>query len=117
MNFPTLTKKQDSRFYAVQQEDVTVKSEQEGGYVLTRPRHTRTPRKTFSTGYTDISNADKLTLESFFNTVGGHTEFVWQDPVELTNVTVRFGAPMEFKYSGVGGNHRWDIAKIELEEV
>ena len=40
--FPVdLAKNQDSKYFAVEQEDNAVKGETEGGYISARPRHTR----------------------------------------------------------------------------
>lgn len=111
--FPTLTFTnggEDSKLYRMQQEDPTLKTEMEGGYVVSRARHTRIPRKTFSTGYTGISDADKKILENFYAQVRGASMiFDWIDPVGGTVYKVRFDGPIEFRYVGIGPTKLWDI--------
>jgi len=115
--FP-LADRQDAKYYQVEQEDPAMRTEMEGGYVYSRPRFTRTPRKTFTTGFTNLSNDEKNTLEAFWNTVKGGSEiFQWTDPVENVVVEVRFTAPIQFNYAGYEGNHRWDCSSIVLEQV
>jgi hypothetical protein len=112
--FPTLalTKGgQDSSQFSIKIEDVALKSEIEGGYVVTRARHTRTPRKTFSTAYKSISDADRTTLLSFYNTVaGGSVIFDWTDPVDKITYQVRFTSDLDFKYAGRGTTKLWDVS-------
>lgn len=112
-----LAAKQDSAKFGFEQEDVGIRSEMEGGYVLTRPRHTRNPRRTWKTGFTDLSNTDKETFEAFYNTNGTHTAFSYDLPVLATTVNVRFRSPPRYSYKGYGANLRWDIDDIYLEEV
>lgn len=114
--FP-LASKQDSAKFGFEQEDVGIRSEMEGGYVLTRPRHTRTPRRTWKTGFTDLSNSDKATLESFINDVGTFKAFDYNLPVAGTLVNVRLKEIPKYEYHGFGTNLRWDINDIMLEEV
>jgi hypothetical protein len=112
--FPTLALGkggQDSTQYSIAIEDVAIKSEMEGGYVVSRARHTRTPRKTFTTGYKGITDADRTTLMNFYATVGGGAViFDWTDPVNLTTWQVRFDGDMTFRYSGIGPTKLWDVA-------
>jgi phage-related protein len=112
-----LQTKQDSSKYGFEQEDVGVRSEMEGGYILTRPRHTRTPRRTWKTGWTDLSNAEKLTLEAFIASHGTYKAFDYNLPVEGTLVNVRFRKVPVYEYKGFGALLRWDINEVELEEV
>lgn len=112
-----LQSKQDSAKYGFEQEDVGIRSEMEGGYVLTRPRHTRTPRRTWKTGWTDLSNAEKLTIEAFVAANGTYKAFDYNLPVEGTLVNVRFKEVPKYEYKGFGTNLRWDITDVMLEEV
>jgi hypothetical protein len=115
--FPKLDKEQDSRFYEVVLEDVGMKSPLDGGYVASRPKHTRRPRRSFKTGYSKISNADRATLEAFYTqTLGSSIIFEWCDPVECFTYQVRFAGPMSFKYVGMGVSQLWE-AQIQLEQV
>lgn len=119
--FPILSKGQDSRYYDMQPENPAMGSEMEGGYVFTRPRFTRTPRKRFKTGFTDITQDDRLILESFWNEVKGSSNaFLWTDPTDGRVYNVRF--PLDypgfrFVYKGFGETRRYDVPDIQLEEV
>lgn len=115
--FPTTSKGQDSKFYEVSREDPALKTEMEGGYVVSRAKHTRRPRRKFKTGYTGIGNADRVILEGFYDKVrGGSVVFDWKDPIEQTVYQVRFAQPPAFKYAGIGINQLWDVT-IELEQA
>lgn len=121
-DFPiaSLVGKEDSSKFGFEQEDVGIRSEMEGGWVVTRARHTRRPRRTWTTGFTDISDADKALLEAFYNDKGTHTGFTYQLPVGgavKETVNVRFKEVLQYKYAGYGDNFRWNIEKIVLEEV
>lgn len=115
-DFPLATK-QDGAEFGFEQEDVGIRAEMEGGYVLTRPRHTRTPRRTWKTGFTGLNNTDKTTFEGFVNTHGTHTAFNYTLPTTATVVNVRFKSMPKYKYTGLGDNLMWDITDIFLEEV
>jgi hypothetical protein len=118
----SLLNKQDSGKFGFEQEDVGIRSEMEGGYVLTRPRSTRTPRRTWLTGFTDISNEDKLLLEDFFNEHGTYLEFTYIVPVPDTlggsneEVQCRFSEKFVWEYKGFGTNARWNVS-MKIEEV
>ena len=115
--FPVLSTKPDSASAKRSLEDPSMSVEMEGGYTYTRARFTRTPRKKWSIKYTFISDADKLLLESFWNTVmGGSESFFWTDDYNSTQYAVRFKGEISFIYKGRGGNHRWDVS-FDLEEL
>lgn len=108
--FPTLSIGQDSSQYELEIEDPSMKSEMEGGYVVSRAKHTRAPRKTFKSGFTDLSGDDKATLTAFYETVrGGSVIFDWTDPASLTVYQVRFMEKLNFKYVGMGNTQRWNV--------
>lgn len=110
--------KEDSRGFVIEQDDPAIKSGQEGGYSMSRARYTRTPRRTFTFKFTDISEADRQLLQTFWNTkMGGSVSFTWTIPTTLEEVTVRFEEPMKYQYVGAGTNHRWDIGSVKLKEV
>ena len=122
LDFPQQSR-QDSKYYTEQQEDQTMRTEMEGGYVYSRPRHTRAPRMTYTTGFTHIDNEAKIEIKAFIDTVkGGSDAFNWIVPtsfIEDEQVTkvVRLKSPPTYKYVGLNGVHLWDIENIELEEV
>ena len=116
--WPSLSSIMDSKLYSMEQEDTSITTKMEGGYVMSRARHTRAPRKMFTIGYTDISDADKQLLEAFWNTTRGKAEmFEWTNEMDSVTYIVRFSGKPVFKYSGLGGNHRWDVSGIKFEEV
>jgi phage-related protein len=115
--FPTLSQDQDSRFFTEKRENPAIRTELEGGYVQTRARHTRTPRRTWTTGFSELTDADRAALNTFWDQVaGGSRAFTWRHPVTLANHTVRFAAEVSFKYTGHFTRYRWE-AQITLEEV
>lgn len=116
-NFPTLGGKEDASKFGFESEDVGIRSEMEGGYVLTRPRHTRRPRRTWTTGFSSISNTEYNTFVTFWDTHGTYKAFTYTVPTSNEVVNVRFAAKPDFKYVGIGENFRWDITQIKLEEV
>jgi hypothetical protein len=119
-DFPpvTMSAKEDSRYRSETQADPAIRQEIEGGYVVTRPRYTRAPRKTFKTGFTDISQTDKAAFQTFYDSKkGGSESFTWADPVTATVYTVRFVGTPEIQYAGRGPSFRWNITNIGLEQV
>lgn len=77
--------------------DQSLKSEVEKGYVVTRPRFTRT-RKRIRVTYNVLSQADKNTLDTFVDTVKGDANiFTWTHPQSGTVYNVRFAKPPEFE--------------------
>lgn len=115
--FPTLAKDQDSKFYEIMQEDSGMVTKMEGGYVVSRAKHTRAPRKTFKTGYSSILNADRVLLMNFYATVrGSSVVFNWTDPIENVVYAVRFASQPVFKYVGMGVAQLWDVS-FQLEQA
>lgn len=77
--------------------DQALKSESEKGYVLARPRFTRT-RKRFHVTYNVLEQEDKDALESFVETVKGDTGiFTWTHPQSGATYNVRFSKTPEFE--------------------
>lgn len=116
--FPTLTQDQDSSYYTVAMEDQSMKSEMEGGYQVSRAKHTRTARQTFTSGFTMLTAADFATLKNFYVTTvkGGSVIFDWTDPITATVLQVRFSGSITFKYTGAGTTQRFDVS-FKLEQA
>lgn len=119
----SMTSKEDSKMFSVESEDVSMRTPMDGGYVVSRVKHTRAPRKTFKTGFTSIKSADKAILQNFYDNVvkGGSLVFDWTDPSTASSVTpvvytVRFVGPLLFTYVGLGGSQLWTTS-ITLEQV
>lgn len=123
MSFPALnllgfTAKEDSKHFRENQKDPTIRKEFDGGFVSTRSRYTRPPPRIITTGFTDISDANKVLLMNFYTAQrGGAVSFTYIHPVSGESLTVRFAEPFEASYAGMGFNRRWDIAPIKLETV
>lgn len=116
--FPvSLAQLQDSKHFGLGIEDKTLKGEVDGGYTHARPRHTRKPRRTFKTGYTEITQSEFEELLGFYDEVGGYTKFSYTDPTTGIVYVVRFGKPFTPKYTGIGPTKLWTITDIELAEV
>jgi len=110
---------QDSAKYNVQQENTALAPKMEGGYVATRPRHTRRPRKTWSSGFTSLTEAQKTLMQAFFDSVyGGSVIFDWTDPATGAVVAVRFTTDtvLQFTYTGAGAMRRYDTS-FKLQEA
>lgn len=116
--FPArLAKLQDSKFFSVEQEDNAIKSETDGGYVNARARSSRRPRKTFTTGYTDIAHADYLIAQQFYDEVGTWKIFTYVDKTTGVTRRVRFEKPIKWKYVGAGIAKIWTSESITLKEA
>jgi hypothetical protein len=110
--------REDSQFFKEAPADPAMRKEIEGGFAITRPRYTRAPPITFTTGWTDISDADKKRLMTFYaNQRGGSNSFDYVHPIDGHTVQVRFVGKVEPEYAGFGGNHRWNIKNVTLEIV
>jgi phage-related protein len=115
----TTGEEQDSKKFSQELEDPSMQSELEGGYVVSRARHTRAPRRTWSSGFTYIKQAGKAELEAFWNEVrGGSVIFQWRNPQDGQDYLVRFkgGSSLKFTYVGAGTNYRWDVG-FTVEEA
>lgn len=91
---------------------LTVNSEFEGNFSQTRRLATR-GRRSFTLLYNAITDAEFLSLETFFHTnIGG--SFDWTNDRDSNTYTVKFAnSSLPFKYSPTG---KIDT-KIELEEI
>ena len=116
-DFPPSGIIEDGKFLGVSQNDPVQSHSTDGGYKITRPRYTRLPRKVFTTGFTDLSQAQRVTLQSFYDSKrGGSDSFTWTDGTSGTEYTVRFGSELIFKRAMPGSDHRWNTEQITLEE-
>lgn len=119
-DFPpvALAGKEDSKFRTQSSDDPAMRNTTDGGYTITRARYTRAPRKTYTTGFTDLTETELAALEAFYDAqFGGSNSFTWEDPVTNVVHTVRFNAAIKGIYTGRGGTHRFDVPEIQLKEV
>lgn len=118
--FPTVNILDAATFAEVFEDPAISPSKMEGGYVLSRPRFTRRPRRSFSFIYTAMTDSDRTTLLTFWNTVyGSSNSFTWVHPVDHTTLTVRFDPATKLKFSriGFGPINIWQTDTIILTEV
>ena len=119
-DFPTtaLAGLEDSKHFTESSADPVKRYEVEGGYTVTRPRYTRTPRKTWTTGFTDLTTTEKNSFVSFWESKkGGSQSFTYLNPADNQTYTVRFKGVPKIKYTGMAALRRWDITEITLEQV
>jgi hypothetical protein len=111
-NFPILHDNwlPDSAQHGETPEDPTLRSDIEGGYVITRPKHTRKPRRTWKGGYKDLISQDKTLLDDFWDAVTGAVIFNWTNPESSVVYQVRFTKPIEWSYTGIGPTRRWSCS-------
>jgi phage-related protein len=110
---------QVSAKFNVSQENTALATNMEGGYVATRPRHTRRPRKTWTSGFTNLTEDQKNQIQAFFDSVyGGSVIFDWTNPADGSVVAVRFttDTTLQFSYSGAGATRRYDTT-FKLQEA
>lgn len=112
-----LQDRQDSVYFDETYIDSTLKSPLEGGYTHTRRRYTRGPLRHFKTGFTDLSDAEKTSLMTFYDSHRTDQIFQWTHPITLVEYDVRFESPINPRYSGRGGYHRWMLTDIVLIEA
>lgn len=120
VDFPTNIHYLDAASFEVELEDTAITpAKMEGGYVVSRPRHTRAPRRTFRWKYVEMRDADKSALTSFWNQVRGRSAaFNWTHPISGEVIVCRFGEmTMKFKRIGFGPLNIWESDTIVLQEV
>ena len=101
---------QDSQYFMESPEDPAMRTDMEGGYEISRARFTRAPRRTYTSGFTRMTQTQKDALDTFYDSVkGGSVVFDWTHPQKNTVMQVRFTKAMTAKYAGRGGVHYWDI--------
>lgn len=94
-----------------------MRAETEGGYVITRTRFKRAPRKMFTLNYVLLNSTDQFTLETFYKDMqGGSDTFFWQNPNDGITYTVRFVEDLRFTLRQMGTRKEYEC-QIKLEEV
>ena len=96
--------------------DPTIRSRYEGGYVSTRARFTRMPRR-WSVKYEWMTTTNKGTLQTFEEArVVGSESFTWTNPMDSTSYTVRFFEPVRYTPTPSTNFQYWTV-EFTLEEV
>lgn len=119
-DFPTTIHYMDAATFSEAHEDPAVPpSPMEGGYSISRPRFTRTPRRTFSWRFTNMSDTSKAAMVTFWNLVMGRSNsFNWTHPATGEVINVRFGEmKCVFKRIGFGPINIWESETVTVEEV
>jgi phage-related protein len=120
-DFPILSNDFDAASFTEASENPSVAGgDTEGGYEISRARHTRRPRRTWTFRFGDITEAERVILQNFWDArFGGAGAFNWTHPITAVVYNVRFEkqSTLEFSRTGYGTNHRWDTGTITLKEV
>lgn len=116
-----LNKSDSAKFKETHKSDPAITFDSEDDYTITRRRHTRRPPRIFTLGFTGLSDADKTTLEAFWQAQGGGSDLIngWLHPVTGEAIPVRFrpGVVPDFQYRGRGTTALWDASNVTLEEI
>lgn len=111
----------DAATYSETIEDPAVSNaKMEGGYVTSRPKFTRRPRRMFAFQFVDMTDTDKATLLNFYNSMfGSSNAFTWTHPATSESINVRFDPSTKLKFSriGFGPINVWQTDTIILAEV
>jgi hypothetical protein len=98
--------------------DPAIRNKVEAGYVASRPKFTRIPKK-WGGVYKSIPNADKNLIETFeFTEVYcGSTNFNWTNPLNSTVYDVRFLGTIKYDLAvETEEGYRWDVT-FTVEQV
>jgi hypothetical protein len=109
----------DSTKFQTQKENPALASKMDGGYVVTRPRTTRRPRRTFTVGFTSLVDVKKVEFDVFFDSMfGGSNIFTWIHSTTKEVIPVRFttDTTLQWQFTGVGTYSMWDVT-FKLEEA
>lgn len=119
--YPSTIKTLDAASFTESYENVAAKSgDMEGGYVISRPKFTRAPRRTWTFNYVEMSDAEKKKLSDFWILVkGSSAAFDWKHPISGLTINVRFAADMKmnFKRIGFAGTNVWESETVQIEEI
>ena len=117
-DFPpvAVTELEDAKYFSENLDDPALRVDYDGGYQATRPRYTRAPRRTWTTGFTLMGQTEYEACRTFYESrKGGSESFTWTNPADGVEYTVRF---QEFspEYIGPGPGRRFNL-KIKLKQV
>lgn len=115
--FPPTGVKEDSQYFEMTRKDVALDMKTDGGYSYTRPRHSRPAGRIITTGFSEVTETQKNAIDSFVAANGKFVIFNYVIPTSNETISVRFSSLPKYKYTGVGGTHRYTITGIEMTEV
>ena len=108
---------EDSSLFKETIEDQSKTTRADNGYVYTRPKFTRKAKRKITTGFTEIDQSQKETLDAFYHArMGGTEPFNYEHPVTKDAVYCRFVGELSYSYMGSGESYRWSV-EITLQEV
>lgn len=110
------TEKEASQYYDIAYEENVKRNDTSGGYELTRPQFTRKPRKTFKTGFVEMSASDFDIFEKFFEKYQLSKSFTWFNQASQSNHTVRINSAPNVTWRGIGSRALYNV-EVELKEV
>lgn len=123
MSFPDLTAAgftavEDSQYFQTERISGAQTYETDGGVFLVRKRFTRNPGSFITTGFTEISDADKQLFDAFYenNAAHGAVQVNYLHPLTGVTLQVYFSetTPYTAQYKGWGANKVWTLTDIRL---
>lgn len=87
-------------------EDPAIKTKSEAGYVTTRKKYTK-QNVSFGVTYSMLTDTDKDTLRTFYDTVETVDTFTWTHPYTSQTYTVRFDGVPSFELTD---NNMWSVS-------
>ena len=115
--FPPLGVKEDSQYFEITRKDVALEMKTDGGWSYSRPRHARRAGRIITTGFTEISTAQKDLIDNFVADNGKFGIFTYTIPTSGEVITARLSSIPKAKYAGAGGYHLWNVTGVEITEV
>lgn len=115
--FPPTGVKEDSQFFNISRDDVTLETKTDGGYIYSRPRNARPASRIITTGFTELNQTQFQLMDDFIVTYGRFKIFSYKIPTTGESISVRFKSVPKFNYVGMGGTHRYTVSGVELIEV
>lgn len=118
--FPGEIRVMDAASFEQGKEDPSVQpNDTDGGYLITRPRSTRRPRRNWRFKFVEMRDRDADGLERFWDAVMGRSNaFNWTHPQTGEVINVRFGEmKMNLRRIGFGHVNIWESDQIVLNEV
>ena len=125
-NFPTISRRGSELHSPVVGDfkdklahDPTIRSSSDGGYVTSRAKFTRIPRK-WDVHYMWLTVANKNTLKTFVDAtaIGGAESFSWLNPEDGVTYTARFLDPLTIEFNAhPNTNFLFWMVDFIMEEV
>lgn len=118
--FPLINHYDAATFRQTSEDPAISPAKMDGGYVISRPRFTRRPRRSYMFTFVEMQDTDMTTLQNFWDTVRGSSNaFNWVHFQTGATINVRFdpATKLVFTRDGYGPVNRWHTDVITLTEV